>query len=231
MPYIRKDGDKIFYVEKGIGEPPLLFVHGVGGTVFHWKKQIERFKDTNRIVAVDLPGCGKSDDPETDYMIESSARTVDVLVDALDLKGLVWVGHSMGGWIGLQYSQMFPTKLKGLIVVDSIVGFADSPFVQMLSRRYDAAKRGKDVFPDLLKSVANNMFTHGGDQKFKEEVRRDYLKTKYETFCGHLGSVLATMKETFHDKSLASKRKVNIPILIVSRDADEDRDKSKFLIC
>lgn len=225
MPYIVNGRSRLFYSEKGAGNPPLIFVHGVGGTTLHWEKQTEHFGKTNRVVAVDLPGCGRSNRPLTDYSIESSAIVVDNVLENLGIHDYVWVGHSMGGWIGLQYDTMFPSKLRGLVVVDSFVGFAGSPATQGLSRRYSAAKE-RSSFADVLRGTADAMFRTGGDAEFKDRVRRDYLKTRYETYCGHLAAVLTNMRETFPDRSLIYERSVNTPTLIISRDTDEDRDKA-----
>jgi pimeloyl-ACP methyl ester carboxylesterase len=67
MPYVTRDGVKLFYEEAGVGEPPILLVHGWTCDHTYFAPQFGHFSIDHRVVAVDLRGHGQSDKPEQDY--------------------------------------------------------------------------------------------------------------------------------------------------------------------
>ncbi len=110
MPIFHHDGYKIFYVDlderkdttKGL---PLVFVHGAGSSHIIWTLQLLSFKKTNRVIALDLPGHGRSGESDGDISIEGYfAPAVAALVNHLGLENFILVGHSMGGGIVMSYA-------------------------------------------------------------------------------------------------------------------------------
>ncbi|TWT94508.1 alpha/beta fold hydrolase [Stieleria varia] len=84
--------------------PTLLCVHGNPTWSFYYRKVIERFSDTFRVVAVDHIGCGESDKPargEFSYQLSDHQRNLVTLIDALDLQNVTLIAHDWGGAIGL----------------------------------------------------------------------------------------------------------------------------------
>ena len=57
--FINIDGNRIHYVDRGQG-PPILFVHGLGGTQFHFLPLFPELEKDFRLIAVDRPGSGYS---------------------------------------------------------------------------------------------------------------------------------------------------------------------------
>lgn len=87
------------YRELGAGEP-LLLVHGLMTTSYSWRYVIEPLAEKWRVVAIDLPGCGRSDKPAgARYDAPALAAFLVELVDALGLRGCRVVGNSMGGYL------------------------------------------------------------------------------------------------------------------------------------
>ena len=64
MSRLRRDGVALFYEEAGVGELPMLLVHGLACDHTHLTPQLEHFSDDHRVVAVDLRGHGQSDAPQ-----------------------------------------------------------------------------------------------------------------------------------------------------------------------
>ena len=80
--------------------PPLLLVHGLMTTSYSWRYVIEPLAKTRRVVAFDLPGCGRSDKPAgARYFAPALATFLVELVGALGLRGCDVVGNSMGGYL------------------------------------------------------------------------------------------------------------------------------------
>ena len=84
------------FIRAGQSAPPILFVHGFACTHEDWKFQLDFFSKTNEVVACDLRGHGKTPGRPSECSIEHYGGDVAALVNNLELKGVVLVGHSMG---------------------------------------------------------------------------------------------------------------------------------------
>lgn len=92
-----KDGTNIFYKDLGSGRP-ILFSHGWPLTADAWEGQLFFFASNGfRVIAHDRRGNGRSDQPWNGNDMDSFADDLATLIDALDLKDAVLVGHSTGG--------------------------------------------------------------------------------------------------------------------------------------
>lgn len=77
------DGVRVHFTNYGTGETALLFVHGWSSDETVWKKQAAELAKSVRVLTVDLPGHGQSDQPEIAYTMHYYARALDtVLKDA-----------------------------------------------------------------------------------------------------------------------------------------------------
>jgi pimeloyl-ACP methyl ester carboxylesterase len=118
MPEIIRNGVRLSYQEAGTGGPPLLFVHGFGGSAQHFSAQLEYFKRSRRAVAIDRRGHGQSDKPEGPYDIPAIAEEVIWTSRELGLHRPVLVVHSMGA-IGLEVTNQAPELLSALVILDA----------------------------------------------------------------------------------------------------------------
>ena len=108
-------GTRLRYAVGGAG-PPLVLVHGLGGTIENWRALAPPLAARHRVIVPDLPGHGRSAPlPE--------ARNVDTLAEALlgivaaeELRGAVWIGHSLGGVVALRAAALRPFAVRGLVL-------------------------------------------------------------------------------------------------------------------
>ena len=95
---------ELTYVELGEGDgPPIVFLHGLGGTWQNWLENLPRAAQERRVIAVDLPGFGTSPMPTEDISISLYARIVKELLDQLGVEWPVIVGNSMGGFVAAEF--------------------------------------------------------------------------------------------------------------------------------
>ena len=92
--------------------PPVVLIHGAGGTRLHWPPNLRRIKGW-AIYALDLPGHGASAGPGRST-IPDYRRAVQAWMDALGLPPIVAVGHSMGGAVALSLALDSPDRVAGL---------------------------------------------------------------------------------------------------------------------
>jgi len=92
-----KDGTKIFYKDWGTGQP-ILFSHGWPLSGDAWSVQMLFFAEKGyRVIAHDRRGHGRSDQPWNGNNMDQYADDLAELIEKLDLKDLILIGHSTGG--------------------------------------------------------------------------------------------------------------------------------------
>ena len=101
--------------------PPMLFAHGFGCDQSMWRMVAPAFEADYRTVLFDYVGAGASDldayDPDRYATLDGYARDVLEICDALDLHGIVFVGHSVSAMIGVLASVEAPDRFRSLVLV------------------------------------------------------------------------------------------------------------------
>lgn len=120
MRSVEVAGRKLSYVDLGEGEgSPVVFVHGLSGCWQNWLENLPRLAQERRVVALDLPGFGRSRMPAEGITISGYARCVDELCERLDLGPVAVVGNSMGGFVGAELAICFPERAERLVLVSA----------------------------------------------------------------------------------------------------------------
>ncbi len=115
-----EDAVPLAYVDFGQGETSLVFVHGWCCDMLHWEAQLEEFKKDYRVVALDLGGHGASGAGRAQWTLESLGKDVQAVVEHLDLKQVILVGHSLGGPVSLIAAKQMPQRVRGIVGVDCL---------------------------------------------------------------------------------------------------------------
>ncbi len=110
------DGTSIAYTELGQGDQTVVLIHGLGSYMPAWKNNAAELAKHYRVIAIDLPGFGKSDKPDAPYSMKYFARKLESLFDELGVRNPVLIGHSMGGQIAMTYALMYPQRQVGLVL-------------------------------------------------------------------------------------------------------------------
>ena len=156
----------INYVEKGIG-PPMIFLHNGGGFWNSWEHQLNYFSKTNTVYGLDWPGFGESEAP--DGLISLSLLT-DVLAHFIEQKNLdkvTLVGNCIGGSAALNYSKIYPAKVKDLIIFNICPGALIYPI--RILRTLIPALNNRPFLKTIVRSLFIFAFT-------KTPVKRKFPK-------------------------------------------------------
>ena len=123
------DNETISYLDAGSGDITLLFLHGAFICKEYWTAQVQHFAKDHRVVAIDLAGHGVSTHHRTDRPISDYGKDVSSLIQTLDLKNVILIGHSFGSDVMLEAVTHDATDIIGLVEVDHLknVGFELPP--------------------------------------------------------------------------------------------------------
>lgn len=121
-------GSSLHYLDYGDPEPDrLVFVlaHGLGGRWQHWRENIPELAEHGRVIAVDLPGFGRSGPLPGGYSIDAFADAIAELVKQLNLPKVVFVGHSLSGPLAVRFAHRHPELVDAIVLAAGTVqGFA-----------------------------------------------------------------------------------------------------------
>lgn len=132
MPRIRLaggelDGLELHYTSTGRG-PTTLLLHGLGAFAESWRRTTARLAPHGTVIALDLPGFGRSTKPRRRYDLPFFALAVDRFLRALDIDRVRLVGHSLGGGVAAAYAVTYPGRVDRVALVSPVVpGFPIRP--------------------------------------------------------------------------------------------------------
>lgn len=114
--------------------PPLVLLHGYGGTYADWLLAARYLTGNFRVIVPDLPGWGASTRlPDASYGYAAQVDRLHGFIAALHLDEFALAGHSMGGAIAGLYAAKYPKQVAALVLVDSAgVRFKENAFVREL---------------------------------------------------------------------------------------------------
>jgi haloalkane dehalogenase len=119
--FVTVDGLRLHYLEGGNGDPVLL-LHGWPTSSFLWRNVAPPIAAGRRVLALDLPGFGKSDKPlDASYSFRFYAEVLDGFLAAVGVDRLSLVVHDLGGPIGLYWACQHPERIQRLALLNTIV--------------------------------------------------------------------------------------------------------------
>lgn len=117
--FLKVKGVRLHYVSYGKQKQAVVLVHGWSCDNEFWSKQIPALTPYWRVIAVDLPGFGKSDKPHVEYTPQYFSDALAAMISNAKATHIYLVGHSMGGTVVRQYTHDHPDNVASLVIVDS----------------------------------------------------------------------------------------------------------------
>lgn len=111
-------GIKINYKDYGNQEKDaVVFLHGWGQNIQMMEPIATPLEKTNRLIILDLPGFGKSEEPKETWSLQDYAEMVHALLKKLKIENPYLIGHSFGGKISILYASQY--KVKRMVLLSS----------------------------------------------------------------------------------------------------------------
>jgi 2-hydroxy-6-oxonona-2,4-dienedioate hydrolase len=113
--YVQAAGTRTRVVEAGEG-PPLVFVHGTGGHLEAYSRNLSTLAERFRVITYDMAGHGFSEKPDRPYTIDFLSDHLVGLLDALGVERAHVSGESLGGWVAAWTAAHHPERVDRLIL-------------------------------------------------------------------------------------------------------------------
>lgn len=111
-------GIEVFYKDIGKG-PALVLLHGFLESSTMWRAISPALALRNRVICIDLLGHGQTECLGYVHSMEEQAQMVKAILKHLGLRKYILIGHSMGGYVSLAFTQLFRAHVKGLCLMNS----------------------------------------------------------------------------------------------------------------
>lgn len=138
-----KDDNVKFHTQiKGSGSPTIIFESGLGTPLNTWDIIQTGISENYRTIAYDRKGIGGTEAASSPRTIENLANDLHTLISQSEMNGpIVLVGHSLGGHIVRKYQQLYPSRIRGLFLIDPTNEYLyDEVFKQMPREAADSMK-------------------------------------------------------------------------------------------
>ncbi|HEY3429941.1 MAG TPA: alpha/beta hydrolase [Cyclobacteriaceae bacterium] len=194
----------------GTGGMPVIFLHSFGGSISHWKKQLQYVRENRRAIAFDFRGHGTSDLPsDNDYTNEALAKDLKAVVDSLELDRFILVGHSMGGSAAVAYVGVEPERVAGMLLVGTpgkTQPEQSDPIIKSLE---------SDQYQAVMDQYMTRLLTNAKPD-VDSVVSRDFRHISRE-------ASIALIKALFSFNPLPSLQRYAGPKLLVATTAEEQQ--------
>lgn len=213
MPFANVNGIKLRYETWGVGETPVVFIHGLGSCAEDWFMQFGPFRRDFRCVAVDLRGHGLSDKPEGEYSVPLFASDVALMLTATGASPAHVVGLSLGGMVAQQLGIAHPHIVRSLSLLSTLPGVWP-PTREIVRVGMQRLRPGPaPSMAEIARSVALSLFPRKEDlllrrmteQRLAENDPAAYRRATLAVARYRPGSNLA---------------KIKCPVLILAGDSD-----------
>ena len=204
----------------GRGTQPIVFAHGFGCDQNMWRFLVPAFENDYQVVLFDYVGSGKSDASAYDFdryaTLDGYAEDVLDILEALDLRDVIFVGHSVSSMVGVLAANREPERFAKLIMVgpspryindDGYVGGFERADIEGLLDLMDKNYIG---WANFLAPVI-----------MKNEERPELTRELHESFCSTDPKITRRFAETtFFADNRADLAQVQVPSLILQCSED-----------
>jgi non-heme chloroperoxidase len=228
MPYVNVGEEnsgsiELYYEDHGSG-PPVVLIHGYPLSGRAWDKQLPVLLDAGRrVIIYDRRGFGKSSQPAVGYDYDTFASDLAALMDSLDLKDAIIVGHSMGtGEVTRYLGTHGSARVAKGVLVSPIPPFllqaGDNPEGLPGSLFEGFVKEAEADVPAWMKGFVDNFYNF--DQLRGKLVSDQAWESSFDLALAMSAIAAVACITTWETDFRADLAKIDVPMLVIQGDAD-----------
>lgn len=199
---------KISYTDSGHGTT-IVLLHGFLENKKMWKEYVALFSEHYRVVTIDLLGHGESDCLGYVHSMEDNGNVVNEVLDHLEIKKASIVGHSMGGYVGLAFAELFPKNIHKLVLLNST---SKEDSAEKKLNRSRAIKAVKQNYINFVSLAIGNLFSENNRTRLADEIE----KAKTQALKTPLQGIVASLEGMKIRKDRESLLQENLfPVLLI----------------
>lgn len=209
------NNSEIFYSVSGTGKP-ILFVHGYMSSSEIWESLTREFDDEFKVITVDLIGHGRSSTCKLQPDFSVYTNILQHVLDLENISACILVGHSLGGYVALDFLYSFPHKVSGIVLMHSHPFPDDEKRSNLRSKEAEMILSGKK---DILISMNIHRSLYNDETPYMrsvyDKIRRIALNTSDQ------GCIFALEAMKTRDSKVDFLRTTNIPVMFILGKHDQ----------
>ena len=211
MKNILYKNTKISFTDSGEGTA-IVLLHGFLENKTMWQEYVDLFTEKYRVITIDLLGHGESDSLGYVHSMEDNASAVLEVLNHLEISESIVVGHSMGGYVGLAFAELFPENIQKLVLLNSSSKEDSAEKKLNRTRAIEAVKKNYVTFVSM--SIAN-LFSEENRTKLVAEIE----KVKVQALKTPLQGIVASLEgmKTRKDREAILKQNAFPTLLILGK--------------
>ncbi|MDP5198101.1 alpha/beta fold hydrolase [Flavobacterium sp. DG2-3] len=186
MKTILYKNTKISFTDSGEGNA-IVFLHGFLENKKMWAEYVSLFSEKYRVITIDLLGHGESDCLGYVHTMEENAYAVNEVLENLEIEKAIIHGHSMGGYVGLAFAELYPQKIQKLVLQNST---SKEDNEEKKLNRTRAIKAVKQNYVSFVSLAIANLFSENNRTRLAEEIE----KVKTEALKAPLQGIVASLE-------------------------------------
>ncbi len=159
---------KIHFTSNGEGNP-LVLLHGFLEDSRIWIDIVKDLQKSRQVICIDLPGHGKSDGIAKVHDMPLMSEIVHEVVQALGLQQFSIAGHSMGGYVSLEFLNNFPMMLESITLINSTPVEDSVEKRAIREKSVKLVEKNKDAYVSM--AISNLYFDESRDL-FGDEIEK-----------------------------------------------------------
>jgi len=228
MPYVNVGTEnsgaiELYYEDHGSG-PPVVLIHGYPLSGRAWDKQVPVLLDMGcRVITYDRRGFGKSSQPTTGYDYDTFAADLNALMEKLDLRDAVIVGHSMGTGEVTRYLGTYGSGrvAKGVLIspIPPFLLHSDSNPEGLPPSLFEGfIQSAKADTPAWMKGFLDNFYNM--DVLGGTLVSDQAFQASFNLAVAASGTAAVACVPTWETDFRGDLPKIDVPMLVIQGDAD-----------
>lgn len=197
-------------------QKPIFFIHGLGGSIYSWRYQLEGLGDRTPVIAIDLLGFGRSAKPlDQPYDLDGHTQRILDILNAKKIDSCYLVGCSLGGALSLWLASQYPDRFSKVMAISPAAIATVAPFP--IAAYGSLGGIGQRVIsrPIIRMALQNGTVHH---HKLTDEIIETYLSPFKEP--GAMACFFKTVATIKDIRIYANLKNITVPTLIIRGGGD-----------